>query len=194
MRETVLLIFLLLAWSGSLITQTRSANVLQLEESVLLDFSDQGGFCIAEGAWSPDNLNKKRELAYDAVVRLECYKTGGQRLVGAEAYCMEATARVLAMGDPFPEISVHYYPVKHWGNDMIIAAGSPTDRYPVCIWTQIAISLRERSVMSIDTRKLAKGHEGLGNACAVLPPTETYHLVNGVAETARRHSSRSARK
>jgi len=40
--------------------------------------------------------------------------------------------------------------------------------------------------MATDTRKLGKGHEGLGNSCEVEPLAQTYHLVDSAEEFARK--------
>ena len=74
----------------------------------------------AEGVWQADNLNEKTEAAFDSVTRLECYKYGGKRLVGTDAYCMQAVATVSYGG--FPSIVVAYYPVIAWDKDKVIAA------------------------------------------------------------------------
>jgi hypothetical protein len=137
----------------------------------------------AEGVWRADNLNEKTELAFDTVTRLECYKHGGKELVDREAYCAQMTATV-ALGTP--DIDVAYYPVITWDTDKIIAAGSSTELFPVCVWTQITVNLQDHSIMATDTRKLSKGHEGLGEICTDAPLAQTYHLIDKFQELSRR--------
>jgi hypothetical protein len=153
--------------------------------------NDLGDSLIAEGVWRADNLNEKTELVFDSVSRLECYKSGGQQLVGSNAYCMEAVAQV-SFG--VPEIEVNYFPVIRWDKDMVIAANSATDPFPVCTWTQITISLQEHSIMTTDTRKLSKGHEGFNNSCSEVPLAQTYHLIDKVEELTRRRVRESNQK
>jgi len=144
-------------------------------------------FLTAEGVWRADNLNEKTELPFDAVSRLECYKHGGKDIVGADAYCMEATAKKLPGIDSMPDIEVNYYPLITWGRDKVIAADSSTAPFPICIWTQITVNLQDHSIMATDTRKLGKGHEGFMNVCEKVPLAQTYHLMDKVEELTRRH-------
>jgi hypothetical protein len=141
-------------------------------------------FLTAEGVWRPDDLNDKTEIAFDSVLRLECYKHGGKDLVGSDAYCMQATAQI-EFGNP--AIDVTYYPVLTWSEDKVMAAESSTKPFPVCIWTQITVNLHDHSVMATDTRKLGKGHEGFGNSCESMPLAQTFHLVDKTQELIRRH-------
>ncbi len=154
------------------------------ESKELADLHVEGNSLFAEGVWRPDNLNEKTELAFDSVTRLECYKHGGRDIVDADAYCLQMTASVVAGG--MPNIDVAYYPVIRWDTDKVIAAESSTAPFPVCIWTQITVNLQDHSIMATDTRKLSKGHEGLGNACKELPLAQTYHLVDKFEELLRR--------
>jgi hypothetical protein len=156
------------------------------------DMNDYGDFLTADGAWRPDDLTDKNELAFDAVVRLECYKTGGKQIVGSDAYCVEATAQIIGGG--LPNIDVLYFPVKRWDKDMVIASDSPTNPFPICTWSQITISLHEKSIMLTDTRKLGKGHEGINNTCEKLPLSRTYHLMDKTEEITRRQLRRSQQK
>ena len=154
----------------------------QEKQAKLADLNDFGDFLFAEGVWRADNLNEKTEAAFPSVTRLECYEHSGKDLVGSDAYCMQATAQI-AFGNP--DIDVTYYPVLTWDKDKIIAAESSTKPFPICIWTQITINLHDHSIMATDTRKLGKGHEGLGNSCELMPLAQTYHLVDKVQEFTR---------
>jgi hypothetical protein len=156
------------------------------------DIQDHGDFIIAEGVWRADNLSEKTELGVSAVSRLECYKTGGRQIVGSEPYCMEAIAK--AIGEDFPDIEVDYFPVIRWDKDFIIAANLTTAPFPICVWTQITVSLREQSIMATDTRKLGKGHGGFNNVCEKMPLAQTYHLMDKVEELTRRQVGASKQK
>jgi hypothetical protein len=183
-------IFLLI---GQSVAQKKDINTEKdAKLSNLGEMNDYGDSVTAEGVWRADNLNEKTELHFTAVVRLECYKTGGKQLVGSDSYCMEATAQIIDQG--FPGISVRYFPVKRWDKEMVIAADSPTDPSPICTWTQITISLREKSIMATDTRKLSKGHEGFKNACDTVPLAQTYHLIDTAEEVTRRLERTSQQK
>jgi hypothetical protein len=139
-------------------------------------------FLFSEGVWRADNANEKTESPFDSVTRLECYKHGGKELVRTDAYCMEATAQIeLGM----PAINVTYFPVLVWDEEKVIAAESPTEQFPICIWSQITINLHEHSIMATDTRKLGKGHEGFNNACEAMPLAQTYHLMDESTERIR---------
>jgi hypothetical protein len=179
------LLFLFLAFPS--IAQRKD----EAKPTKLGEINYHGDFLDAEGVWRADDLNEKTEIAFDAVVRLECYKTGGQQLVGSNSYCMEATAQI---STGLPDIEVRYLPIIRWDKDMVIAANSPTDPFPVCTWTQITIGLREHSIMATDTRKLSKGHEGFNNVCEKLPLAQTYHLMDKVEELTRRQVRRSQQK
>ncbi len=154
----------------------------------LAELHDHGDFLFADGVWRADDQKLDDTLA---VVRLECYKRGGQELVGSNAYCMEAAARVL-LG--LPDIIVTYYPVVSWGIDRVIASDSSTAAFPICVWTQITINLHDHSIMATDTRKLEKGHKGFNNWCEQMPLAETYHLVDKVEELTRRQIRASQRE
>jgi hypothetical protein len=183
----------ILLFVGQSIAQKKDVNTKHEAKAAKLgDMDNYGDFLTAEGVWRADNLNEKTELLWNSVIRLECYKTGGRQLVGSESYCMEATAQIIS-GD-FPDIEVHYFPVKRWDKEMVIAADSPTEVFPICFWTQITISLREKSIMATDTRKLSKGHEGFKNACQELPMAQTYHLMDKVEEITRRQLRTSQQK
>ena len=185
-------VFILL-FVGQSLAQKKDINAEhETEPAKLGDVNYYGDSLDADGMWRADNLNEKTELGFNAVVRLECYKRGGQQLVGSDSYCMEATAQVI--GEDFPDIAVSYFPVIRWDKEMVIAANSPTDPFPICVWTQITISLREHSVMATDTRKLGKGHEGFNNSCTKLPLSQTYHLMDKVEELARRQIRASQQK
>ena len=148
--------------------------------AMLYDFGD---FIFTEGIWVADKLTEKTELAFSSVTRVECYKHGGQRMTESDAYCMQATAQVAFS---MPSIQVDYYPVLSWDTNRIVAADSPTAALPDCIWTQITINLRDKTVAATDTRKLGKGHEGFKGACKAVPLTQTYHLVESTSEMIRR--------
>jgi hypothetical protein len=137
----------------------------------------------AVGVWRPDNLDEKTELAFDAVTRLECYKHGGNELANSDAYCVQMTASIMLS---VPDIDAEYFPVITWDKEKIIAANSSTASMPICFWTQITINLMDHSIMATDTRKLAKGHEGINDICKVAPLAQTYHLVDKTQELARR--------
>jgi hypothetical protein len=148
-------------------------------------------FLFAEGVFRADVLNDKTELAYDTVTRIECYKRGGMMLVGSDAYCLQAAAST-SFG--MPNIEIDYFPVLTWDTDKVIAADSSTAAFPICTWTQITINLYDHSVMATDTRKLGKGHEGLNNACEIIPLAQTYHLMDTTAELTRRRLRASPSK
>jgi hypothetical protein len=80
---------------------------------------------------------------------------------------MEASATI-SRGN-IPSVDVRYYGVVSWDADRAIASDSPTAEFPIRLWTQITIKLHDQSIMATDTRKLAKGHEGLNNVCEKLP-------------------------
>lgn len=174
MRPAVVLAFFLVA-----VAPTRA----QEKPAKLAAVNDHGNFLTAEGVWRADNLNEKTENAFPSVTRLECYKHGGKDLVGSDAYCMQASAQIVF---GHPDIGVTYYPVIAWDRDKVIAADSPTAAFPICIWSQLTINLRDHSIMATDTRKLSNGHEGLGNSCEALPLAQTYHLVDSAEEFARK--------
>ena len=155
----------------------------QEKPAKLADLNDHGNFLTAEGVWRADNLNEKTENAFPSVARLECYKRGGKDLVGSDAYCMQASAQIVS---GHPDIGVTYYPVIAWDKEKVIAADSATAPFPICIWSQLTINLRDHSIMATDTRKLGKGHEGLGNSCEAYPLAQTYHLVDSAEEFARK--------
>jgi len=157
----------------------------------LARLNDSGRFLFADGVWRSDNPNEKPEKL-DSVSHLECYKSGGQEIVGSDAYCMEATA-MITFGH-IPNVQVTYYGVVSWDADKVIASDSPADPFPICIWTQITINLRDKSIMATDNRKLGKGHEGLNNVCEKMPLAETYHLFDTADELARRSIEASSGK
>jgi hypothetical protein len=184
MRNIIFLLFLCFPFYAV----AQKKNVKSEEAKSEFGFMhDWGDSVTAEGVWRADNLTEENELP-DSVTHLECYKTGGQQLVDSNAYCMEASAQILI---GMPSIEVRYFPVTRWDKDMIVAADSPSTRFPICIWTQITISLREKSIMATDTRKLGKGHEGFMNACEKTPLAQTYHLMDQVKETVRREMRKS---
>ncbi len=163
----------------------------QEKPAKLAELNNYGDFLNAEGVWRADNLNEKTENAFPSVTRLECYKHGGKDLVGSDSYCMQANAEIVF---GHPHIGVTYYPVIAWDKDRVIAADSPTAAFPICIWSQLTINLRDHSIMATDTRKLGKGHEGLGNSCEAYPLAQTYHLVDSAEEFARRDSQAPAKE
>lgn len=184
MRNLMFLLFLCFPiYAGAQKNNANPANT-KLEFGFMHDWGDS---VTAEGIWRADNLTEENELI-DSISHLECYKNGGQQLTGTNAYCMEASA-LISLG--VPTINVRYFPVMRWDKDMVIAADSPSDSIPICIWTQITISLREKSIMSTDTRKLSKGHEGFMKMCEKAPLAQTYHLMNQTEEYARRQIKKS---
>src|SRR5437870_4930653 len=84
----------------------------------LAQLNNHGDFLFADGVWRADNSDEKTDLAVDSVTHLECYKSGGRRIVGSEAYCMEATATIIY---DLPDVNVEYLRVVSWDNDRIIA-------------------------------------------------------------------------
>ena len=161
----------------------------------LARLDDFGSFLFADGVWRADNLNEKTEAAFDSVVHLECYKTGGKEMVGTDAYCMVATATIISSGlGSLPDVDVMYYSVVSWDKDRVIASDSPTADFPICLWTQITINRRDHSIMATDTRKLGKGHQGLNNVCEKMPLAQTYHLADKTAELTRRRIGASESK
>jgi hypothetical protein len=146
-------------------------------------FGEGQEFVWAEGMMRADNLTEKTELAFDTVTRFECYTRGGRWLVGSEAYCLEAAASVV-LGTP--TIQIAYFPVKSWGPELILAADSPSASTPICVWSQITINLREKSVIVTDIKKTGPGHEGFHNSCSEVPALQTYHLVYTPIEMMRR--------
>lgn len=182
----VILVQLSLGWHLS--AQNKAADG-EHETSLgkLARLNDHGRFLYADGVWRSDNPNEKVEKL-DSVTHLECYKSGGQEIVGSEAYCMEAGATIL---NDIPNVQVTYYGVVSWDADKVIASDSPADPFPICIWTQITINLRDKSIMATDNRKLGKGHEGLNNACEKIPLAQTYHLFDTASELTRRSMEKS---
>jgi hypothetical protein len=132
----------------------------------------QPRFLWADGVWKADNQNEATEMT---TAHIECYKHGGKDVVNSEGYCADMTATVYG---GVPDLVVNYYPVITWDTERIIAADSANAAYPICVWTQITISLRDYTVMATETRKQGKGHEGITNACKDEPLAQTYHLVN----------------
>lgn len=180
MKKIMLLVLVLLGT----VAISRTAGQSSAQEKVkFAQLQNHGDFLWAQGVWQADNLNEKNEAAYDSVTQLECYKRGGKQLVGSEAYCLQATA-LISLG--VPAIDVAYFPVIVWDEDKVIAAGSSTAQFPICIWTQITISFNDHSIMATDTRKLGKGHEGFMNSCEGLPLAQTYHLMDQTTELVRR--------
>ena len=157
----------------------------------LARLNDSGRFLFADGVWRSDNPSEKAEKL-DSVSHLECYKSGGQEIVGSDAYCMEATA-MITFGQ-IPNVQVTYYGIASWDTDKVIASNSPSDPFPICIWTQITINLRDKSIMATDNRKLGKGHEGLNNVCEKIPLAQTYHLFDTADELVRRSVEASSGK
>jgi hypothetical protein len=164
-------------------TAKESGNQVRAQAAKLAEVFIYSNSISADGTWRPDNLNDKTELAFDAATHLECYRHGGRDLVDTDAYCVQMTASIV-LG--MPDIDVDYFPVLTWDADKIIAADSSTSLFPVCTWTQITVNLQDHSIMATDTRKLVKGHEGINNACEVVPLAQTYHLVEKVQELTRR--------
>lgn len=147
-------------------------------------------FVWAEGMLRADNLSEKTELAFDTVTRFECYKHGGQSLVGGDAYCLQASA---AVSFGIPSIDLSYLPVKSWGPEIILAASSPSADMPICVWSELTINLREKSVMVTDIKKSGIGHEGFNDSCKDVPQSQSYHLVDTSNEMVRRQI-RAAKK
>jgi hypothetical protein len=114
--------------------------------------------------------------------------------IGENDKWKEATATI-TFGN-IPNVDVRYYSVVSWNADRVIASDSPTAAFPIRLWTQITINLRDQSIMATDTRKLAKGHEGLNNVCEMLPLAQTYHLLDTAEELTRKRieASRSSEK
>lgn len=186
-KKTTMLVLVLL---GTVAVSRTAGQSSAQERPKLAELRNYGDVLFAEGVWRPDNLNEETEGAFDSVTRLECYKHGGQQLVGSEGYCLQATAKI-ALG--VPAIDVAYYPVLVWDKDKVLAADSSTAQFPICIWSQITIDFNDHSIMATDTRKLGKGHEGFNNACEALPLAQTYHLVDQITERLRR-AARAAKK
>jgi hypothetical protein len=183
LKRIIALSFLLMI--GQCVAQKKDVNGEQKAKSTKIsEMQVDGDSMTAVGVWRADELNEGTELAIDQVTRLECYKTGGQRLVGSESYCMEATAVIIASG--FPEIKVAYIPVRSWSEELIIAGRSPTNSTAVCTWEQISISLREHSVILTETRKVGDGSKAFQDSCGELPLVRTFHLVDRLGEFARR--------
>jgi hypothetical protein len=155
----------------------------------LARLSNYGNFLLADGIWRADNPTVEIETS---VAHLECYKSGGQEIVGSDSYCMEATATI-TFGD-IPSVDVRYYSVVSWDANRVIASDSPTGAFPICTWTQITINLHDQSIMATDTRKLAKGHEGFKNVCETLPLAQTYHLLDQAGELVRMRIEASRRE
>ena len=184
-----MLFLLVLCFPLPAISQKKDAEA---KPAKLAGVDDYGDSLIADGVWRADNLNAKNELAWNSVVHLECYKTGGRQLIGSESYCMEAMAQIIA-GD-LPDIAVIYFPVKRWDKDIVIAADSPTAAFPVCTWTQITINLREKSITATDTRKQGDGSSGFENTCKEVRSVQTYHLMDKVEEIVRMQQRKSQQK
>jgi hypothetical protein len=144
------------------------------------EFSDNGDFVTANGMWRVENPTKETEVILSET-RIECYKTGGTRIVGRNAYCMQATASIIL---DLPAVQVDYYPVVSWDKERIIAADSTTAQIPICTWTQITIDLQNKIVTATDTRK--PGRSGWQNSCEKLPQTQTYYLLDKTSEIVRR--------
>ena len=155
------------------------------EPGELAQLNNAGDFLFADGVWRTDNPTEGIERSVTSVAHLECYKSGGQQIVGSDSYCMEATGTI-TFGD-IPSVDVSYYSVVSWDANRVIASDSPTAAFPICIWTQITINLHDQSIMATETRKLAKGHEGFKKVCETLPLAQTYHLLDTGNELARRH-------
>jgi hypothetical protein len=193
LKRTIALAFSVVLSAGQSFAQKKAVSTEHgTKPAELAELSDLGYFLYADGVWRADNLNEKTEAAFDSVVRLECYKTGGKELVGTNAYCMQATASI-TFGD-LPDVDVRYYAVVSWDKERVIASDSPTGRFPICLWTQITINLHDHSIMATDTRKLGKGHEGLNNVCEKTALAQTYHLVDKGQELARRRIRTVERK
>lgn len=139
-------------------------------------------FIQSRGVWLPDNLTEKNEQI-PSVEDVACYRHGGTLLVNSDAYCIVATAQIM-YGEP--TVDVTYYPVLSWDKTRIVAAESPTEVMPICIWSQITVNLKDKTIALTDNRKLGKGHEGFNNVCLELPLTENYHLVDELSERQRR--------
>ena len=191
-RCTVTLAILALCLTTDSLAQDKHASAQGSKTDKLTKPNNFGDWLYADGVWRSDNLNEKPDKL-DSVAHLECYKSGGQRLVGADAYCMEATAMITGN---LPSVDVRYYGVVSWDADRVIASDSPTAPFPICLWTQITINLHDHSIMATDTRKLGKGHEGLNNVCEKIPLAQTYHLLDEAGELTRRsmETSRSKEK
>jgi hypothetical protein len=170
-----------------LITVECSEQQAPMKFATLYIYED---FIHAQGAWLPDKLTEENE-PMPSETDVACYKHGGNLIVSSDAYCIVATAQII-FGNP--HIDVTYYPVLSWDKNRIIAADSPTEAMPICIWSQVTVNLQDKTVTVTDNRKLGKGHEGLNNVCLKLPLTETYHLVDTASELMRRALSKGHNK
>lgn len=180
-------VILVLSLGGHLSAQNKAIDAEhETKLGRLAQLNNTGRFLFADGIWRAD---KPTEKEVNSVTHLECYKSGGREIVLSDAYCMEATA-MITFGD-IPSVNVSYYSVVSWDADRVIASDSPTSAFPICIWTQITINLHDQSIMATDTRKLAKGHEGLDNVCEKLPLAQTYHLLDTAGELTRKSMEKS---
>jgi hypothetical protein len=189
LKQIIMLSILLVAAQSA--AQKKDTSTGGAELTKFADIQDYGDSLIAEGTWRPESQIEKTDFP-DSVSHLECYKAGGRHLVGSNAYCMQATALILF--NDIPGVDVHYLPVIRWDKEMIIAADSPTAPTPICVWSQITINLRVKTITATDTRKQGKGHEGLNTACEKVPLAQTYQLMKQAVELLHRQMPNSQKK
>jgi hypothetical protein len=124
------------------------------------------GSVSADGVWRPDNPTEKNAIA-EAVVKLECYRQGGKRLVGTEAFCLEALA---SAPHGMLNVGFQWLKVVEWSDTQIIA----TDDSAVCRTSQTIFDLKRKTVTALDIRKPEA--RGFNNACDLIPDRQTYYL------------------
>jgi hypothetical protein len=119
-----------------------------------------------EGVWRPDNPTKKTEII-EAVTHYTCSRTGGRKLTGTEAWCLEATATNTyeMLG-----VAVEWLKVVEWDDNQIIAVNNS----PICLSQQVIFDVKRKTAISLDVRKPEA--KGLADICKLLPDRQTYYL------------------
>jgi hypothetical protein len=137
---------------------------------VYVDDAKNPTYISVEGVWEPDNPTKQNELTF-TVVHVNCYRHGGQAIVGTEPFCVSATATptgvTLHVDSSFLQVAI-------WNSTQIMIS----DDSPTCVSSQTTFDLTSKTAVGLDIRK--PNAKGLFDNCKLLPDRQTYYLRDKV--------------
>jgi hypothetical protein len=172
-RGRLLIVFLLI---GSAYPQNHQKNDPESQTSkpklaeVYVDDTHDPKFIRVDGVWEPDNPTKQNELVF-TVIRIACYRHGGQVIVGTDPFCVSAEATPIGAT---LHVDSSFLPVAVWNSTQIMIS----DDSPICAISQTTFDLTSKTAVGLDIRKPnAKGYLDM---CKAAPDRQTYYLRDKV--------------
>jgi len=187
MRRPTLLIVIFCLWPGIGLGQTPSATPkeprAQQKPKLARLLAMDEDFVTVTGVWQPDNPSE-RNKPVESVLKLSCFRYGGESLVGTEAFCLEATAMLMDSANGLLSVNTTWLKVVEWTETQIIAI----DDSPICLTAQMIFDLKRDTVIALDVRKPEA--QGLAGAWNFLPDRQTYYLQDQIDYLASKRVAR----